>query len=178
MHYGGRLQTSCSPAQRHNRIDNIIAILLQRLNRLLPRHTRLRHHQINILTLQPAIIHLLVIVIVLLHLLGLLVLFLVAVLVVVLAVVVARVVAGGGALLGGELLRGAGLGLRVQVFDFGFAEDAGVGSVGGGTGGGRCMGDLHPGIAVGRSVDVGLVDDEQELERVSIQSPGDDRNMR
>jgi len=43
--------------QRHNRIDYIIPIILQRLNSLLPRHTSLRHHQLNILLLEPRIIN-------------------------------------------------------------------------------------------------------------------------
>ena len=110
--------------QRHDRVDDVIVILLQRLDRLLPTHARLRHHEFDILTLQTGIVHLLIVVFVFFRLLGVRFDgFALA-----LAMVVARVAVGGAGgvsgLLSGELLRGRGLGLRVKVFDLGFAEDA------------------------------------------------------
>lgn len=104
-------------------------MLIQRLNRFLPRHPRLRHHQIDILSLQPRIVDLLTIILVVVGALfpvpgvdG----FAFAVVRVVVAGVGFCVV-GGGAFLLRELLDRGGLGLGVEVFDFGFAEDAGWG---------------------------------------------------
>lgn len=106
-------------AQRHNAVDNIIVILLQRLDRLLPADARLRHHELDVLGLETRIIHLLTIVLFLLS--RLLVLDRLALVRTLRGVVVARVVVGA---LRGELLSRGGLSLGVEVLDFGFAEDA------------------------------------------------------
>ena len=115
--------------QTHNRIHNIHVMLMQRLNRFLPRHPRLRHHQLDILSLQPRIVDLLAIILIIVGALfpvpganG----FPFAVVRVVVAGVGVCDVRGGAFLLG-ELLDRGGLGLGVEVFDFGFAENAGWG---------------------------------------------------
>jgi hypothetical protein len=70
----------------------------------------------------------------------------------------------GGTLLLGELLGSGGLGLRVQVLNLGLTEDAVLYISNCGWPldvGGRC---LHVGVGVGGLVDVGLADDEEDLE--------------
>jgi hypothetical protein len=86
----------------------------------------------------------------------------------VVVVVVAGVVVGGSLGLR-ELLGGRRLGLRVQVLDLGLAEDAGAGSV-------HILcnctaASLHPRVTGGRLVDIGLVDDEEDLVRMSASVP-------
>jgi hypothetical protein len=79
---------------------------------------------------------------------------------VVVVVVVTSVVVGLSLGLG-ELLSGGSLGLGVQVLDLGLTKDAGAGSVCG-----AChwnQGSLHVGVAGGRLVDIGLVDDKEDL---------------
>lgn len=106
--------------QRHNTVNNIVVVLLQRLDSLLPAHARLRHHELDVLGLQARVIHLLAVVLFLLS--GLLVLDGLA-----LVTAVGRTVIVAGMLVGGlrgELLGCGGLGLGVEVLDLGFAEDA------------------------------------------------------
>ena len=111
-------QLSNSYAERHNGVDDVVVVLLQRLDGLLAAHARLLHHQLDVLALQTRVVDLLAIVFLFLRRLGIgrfdsLVL---------LAVVMASVRVGGFGV--GELLGGGSLGLRGEVFDFGFAEDA------------------------------------------------------
>lgn len=112
-------------AQRHDGIDDIIVILLQRLDRLLPRNARLRHDQLDILGLEPGIIHLLalILVVVLLAVAGVdRLAFAVLVRMVVAGV---RVAAAGSGVVGrGQVLRRLMLRGLVEVFDLGLAEDA------------------------------------------------------
>lgn len=77
--------------------------------------------------------------------------------------VVAGVVALGTG--GGELLGGSLLGSGVDVLDLGLTEDT-VARLSASTRGVRVVqkgGDEHVGVAVGRLVDLGLVDDEEDL---------------
>ena len=106
-------------AQRHDTINNIIVVLLQRLDRALPAHARLRHHEFDVLGLEPGVIHLLAVILLLLC--SLLVLDRLALVGAVGGVIVTGVVIGG---LRGELLSSRGLGLGVEVLDLGLAEDA------------------------------------------------------
>jgi len=108
--------------QTHNRIHNIIIILLQRLDRLPLTNIRLRHHQLNILLLHPLRVHRRAVILFFL-LLRLTIDARTASRGFALAVGGGGVVLRGGLFGGGELLGGGGLGLGVEVFDFGFAED-------------------------------------------------------
>jgi hypothetical protein len=45
-------------AQSHNAVDNVIVVLLQCFDSLLPANTRLRHHELDILALQAGLINL------------------------------------------------------------------------------------------------------------------------
>ena len=145
-------------------------ILLQRLDRLLPRHARLRHHQLDVLGLHARLVDLLILVVVLLFFLGVARVDGLA-LAGVVRVVVARVAAGAALGVGcGELRGSVGLGLRVQVLDLGLAENAGShrgqlpkkpveGQL-------RC---LHPRVACGRLVDIRVIDDEKNLAMLSFE---------
>ena len=74
-------------------------------------------------------------------------------------VVMARVVVAGG-LLRGKLLGSIGLGGGVQVLNLGLAEDAARLLV---TQCGVYLTNLHVGVAGRRLVDIGLVDNEEDL---------------
>lgn len=148
-------------AESHDGVDDIVVVLLERLDGLLPRYVGLRHDELNVLVLDALGVHLLAVI---LLLLGSLVGRGVGALdglAAGLAVVVARVVVLGL----GELLRGGGLGRGVEVLDLGLTEDA-VGreprSASLLRSGGR-LGCLHVGVAVGRLVDLGAVDNKQDL---------------
>lgn len=114
-------------AESHDRVNDIVIVLPQRLNSLLTGNASLGHNEINILSLEASLIDLLAIILLLFLLLrsevgnGLLALTVVVVMV--MLVVVTSVVTS--CLGGGELLGGGGLGLSVQVLDLGLAEDAG-----------------------------------------------------
>lgn len=114
-------------AESHDRVDDVVVVLLQGLDGLLAGDGCLLHNELDVLGLETRIIDLLTVILLLLNLLlGLLVLALLVSVVVV--VVVAGVVVT--LLLGlGELLGGGSLGLRVQVLDLSLTEDAGAGSV-------------------------------------------------
>jgi hypothetical protein len=70
----------------------------------------------------------------------------------------------GGTLLLGELLGSGGLGLRVQVLNLGLTEDAVLCISSCCWPVYICGGCLHVGVGVGGLVDVGLADDEEDLE--------------
>lgn len=115
--------TSClSYTQCHNRVDYIVPILLQCFHSFLPRHISLRHHQLDVLAFQPAVIHFLVVVIILFRLLGFFFAF--AVIVVVAGMIMTSMITRIGSLSSCELLSGIGLSLRVQVLDLRFTKDA------------------------------------------------------
>jgi hypothetical protein len=105
-----------SIAQRHYGVDDVVVVLLERLDGLCARHAGLLHHKLDVLVLEPILVHFLVVVIVLLD--SLLRLAQVDGLALAAAVVVAGVVG----VLGGELLGGGRSCLRVEVFDFCFAK--------------------------------------------------------
>lgn len=54
-----RLDRSRLHAQRHDGIDDVRVVLLQRLNSLLPRYARLSHDQLDVLRFNASIVHLL-----------------------------------------------------------------------------------------------------------------------
>jgi len=136
-------------AQRHDRVDYIIVILLQCLDGLLPRHRSLLHNELDILALEALLIDLLVIVVFLL-LLGI-----AGVNSLALAVVVARV---GVCLRLNHLLDSGGLCLGVEVLNLGLTED-------------------DPGVAGWGLVDVWAVDDEENALRPPQSDPRDALNM-
>lgn len=107
-----------SYTESHDRVDNIIVILPQRLDGLLARDIGLGHNQINVLGLKAALVNLLTVVL-LLFLLGLDLGGLALAKVVL--VVVTGVLTGG--LGGSQLLGGGSLRLSVQVLNFGLTED-------------------------------------------------------
>ena len=103
--------------QGHDTVHDIIVVLLERLDRLLPAHTSLRHDELDVLAFQTSLIDLLTVIFLLFG--GLLVFDSLA--------LVARAAVLGlglGSGLSGELLGGGSLGLGVEIFDFGFAENA------------------------------------------------------
>jgi len=57
-------------AKRHDGVDDIVVVLLERLNRLLPAHARLRHHELNVLGLESRLVDLFAVVLFLVLLLG------------------------------------------------------------------------------------------------------------
>jgi hypothetical protein len=75
-------------------------------------------------------------------------------------VVVTGVVTSG--LGGSELLGGGSLGLGVQVLNLGLTEDARGGQFER-SGFEGCRVHIHPAVAVGGAVDLGLVDNEEDL---------------
>lgn len=105
-------------AEGHDGVDNIVVVLLERLDGLLPGYVGLGHDELNILVLDALGVHLLAVILLLLSSLlgGIATLDGLAGL----AVVVARVVV----LSGSQLLSSGGLGGGVQVLDLGLTEDA------------------------------------------------------
>lgn len=140
-------------AEGHDGVDNVVVVLLERLDGLLPRDAGLLHDQLNVLGLETGLVDLLAIVL-------LLFLLLLGGRLLALAVVVALVVTGSLGL--SELLGSGGLGSGVQVLDLGLTEDAAelLSKLSNRGGSRNC---LHPGVAVGGLVDVGVVDDEEDL---------------
>lgn len=114
---------SCSSlyAESHDRVDNVVVVLLECLDCLLPADAGLGHDELNVLGLETRVVDLLAVILLLLLCL-LLLDGLALVAVVVAGVVVASVVAGS--LLLGESLGRRGLGLRVEVLNLGLTEDA------------------------------------------------------
>ena len=110
-------------AQCHDRVDNIVVVLLQSLDSLVARNTGLGHNQLDILVLKTGSINLLLILLFLL-LLGLSTLnslTLTLVRVVVARVVVTSVVVR---LSSGKLLSSGSLSLGVKVLNLSLTEDA------------------------------------------------------
>lgn len=99
-----------SNTQSHDGIDDVVVVLLERLDRLFPRHVRLVHHEFDILRLQTRVVDLLVVIFLLL---GFLVLGRFTLARAFVGVVVTRVVSRRSRLGGGKLLGGDGLGLGV-----------------------------------------------------------------
>jgi hypothetical protein len=108
-------------AKSHDRVDNVVVVLFQSLDGLLPRNARLCHDQFDVLTLKPILVNVLPIIVVLL---AVVVVMVVIVVVIVIMALSFAVVVSGVIVCAGELLSSIGLGLRVEVFDFGLAEDA------------------------------------------------------
>ncbi len=111
-----------SYTQCHDRIDYVISVLFQCLDSLLPRNIGLGHNKFDVLAFQPCIIDFLLIIIILFRLLDFL--FAPSMIVVMAGMIMAGMVSGTGVLCCGKLLGCVCLGLRVQIFDFGFAKDA------------------------------------------------------
>ena len=110
-------------AQRHNAVDDVVIILLESLDRLLPAHTRLCHHELDVLGFEASVIYLLAIILFFLDGLRPRVTLNCLTLIAISSVVVAGVIIGG---LSGKLLCSRCLRLRVEVFDLSFTEDATV----------------------------------------------------
>lgn len=156
-------------AEGHDAVDNVVVVLLEGLDGLLPAHASLGHDELDVLGLKAGVVDLLAIVLLLLLLLGTLDGL---ALVTLGGVVVAGVVVGG---LAGELLGSLGLGLGVEVLNLGLTEDAVLQvsyeflpshwvheSL-----------NIHPGVAVGALVDVGLGDDEEDVLGAAESDAGD-----
>jgi hypothetical protein len=108
-----------SYAERHDRVDDIVVILLECLDSLLPGHIGLSHDELNVLGLQTRVVNLLAVVLILVLLsLGLRGLALA------LGVVVTSVSVGTCGLGSSELLSSIDLRLSVQVLNLGLTEDA------------------------------------------------------
>lgn len=149
-------------AERHDGVDDIVVVLAQGLDGLLARHISLSHDELDVLGLEASLIDLLTIILFLLLLgLGLGGLALAVVVV----VVVTGVLASGG-LSGSQLLGSGGLSLGVQVLDLGLTEDAvEMCKLNDRRSSKESVRHIHPGVAGGRAVDIGLVDDEENLQR-------------
>ena len=113
------LSGSTSYAEGHDGVDDIIVVLAQGLDGLLPGHVGLSHDQVNVLGLEATLVNRLAIIllIVLLGLGGLCAEF-------GLVLVVVASVLTASSLSGGQLLGSRSLGLGVQVLDLGLTEDA------------------------------------------------------
>lgn len=148
-------------AERHDGVDDIVVVLAQGLDGLLARHISLSHDELNVLGLEASLIDLLAIILFLLLLgLGLGGLALAVVVV----VVVTGVLASGG-LSSSQLLSSGGLSLGVQVLDLGLTEDAvDMCKLNDRPSSKETVRHIHPGVAGGRAVDIGLVDDEEDLQ--------------
>lgn len=146
-------------AESHDGVDNVVVILLERLDGLLPRDASLLHDQLDVLGLEAGLVDLLAVILLLLLLL-LLDGRRLALAVVVALVVVALVLTGSLGL--SELLGSGSLGSGVQVLDLGLTEDA-ASVLLRRLEHGLSRDCLHPGVAVGGLVDIGVVDDEEDL---------------
>lgn len=104
-------------AECHDRVDNIVVVLLECLDGLLPADTSLGHDELDVLGLKTGVVDLLTVILLLL-LLGLTSLDGLALVTVVVTGVVT------GSLLLGESLGGGSLGLGVEVLNLGLTEDA------------------------------------------------------
>lgn len=154
-------------AESHDTVDNVVVVLLESLDGLLPAHASLGHDKLDVLGLKTGVVDLLTIV--LLLLLGLSTSDGLA-LVALGGVVVASVLVGG---LGGELLGSLGLGLGVEVLDLSLTEDA-VPCVSIDSPSNQSLdSNIHPSVAVRALVDVGLGDDEEDVLGPPESDPGD-----
>lgn len=111
--------TLASYAECHDRVDDIIVVLPERLDGLLPGHVGLGHDELNVLGLQTRLIDFLSIVLILV-LLG----FGFRGLALALSVIVTSVVSVTSGLGSSELLSSTDLRLSVQVLNLGLTEDA------------------------------------------------------
>ena len=156
-------------AEGHDTVDNVVVVLLEGLDGLLSADRSLGHDKLNVLGLKTGLVDLLTVILLFLLLLGTLDGL---ALVTLGGVVVAGVVVGG---LAGELLGSLGLGLGVEVLNLGLTEDAVLQvsyeflpshwvhkSL-----------NIHPGVAVGALVDVGLGDDEEDVLGAAESDAGD-----
>lgn len=145
-------------AQGHDTVDNVVVVLLEGLDGLLPADAGLGHDELDVLGLKTGVIDLLTVILLLLLGLGTLDGLGLGALggVVVTGVVVGRLV--------GELLSSLGLGLGVEVLNLGLTEDAvHLVSIIHQPGHWSRSSNVHPGVAVGALVDVGLRDDEKDV---------------
>lgn len=116
-------------AEIHNGVDDVVVVVLEGLDGLLPGHASLLHDELDVLGLETLIINLLVVILLLLIVLVVLLVLDGLVLMVVIVVVIMAGVVVGRSLGIGELLSSGGLGLRVQVLDLSLTEDAEAGLV-------------------------------------------------
>src|SRR4051812_12872509 len=59
-----RRQAKSSIAQRHYGVDNVVIVLLECLDSLYARHVGLLHHELDVLVLEPILVHLVVLILV------------------------------------------------------------------------------------------------------------------
>jgi hypothetical protein len=145
-------------AQSHDTVDNVVVVLLEGLDGLLPADAGLGHDELDVLGLKTGVIDLLTVILLLLLGLGTLDSLALGTLggVVVAGVVVGRLV--------GELLSSLSLSLGVEVLNLGLTEDAVHRvSIMPPPGHWYSSSNVHPGVAVGALVDVGLRDDEKDV---------------
>lgn len=155
--------TSRLDTKRHDGIDNIIVVFLEGFDGLVAADVGLCHDQLDVLVLDAIGVDLLIVVVVLFLLLG----------VTVLGVAVAGVVVTGvlttlSSSLGGNLLGSGGLGSGVDVLDLGLTKDTtgtfvSTSILPAQNNVAFCRRNSHVGVAVGRLVDLGVVDDEEDL---------------
>lgn len=145
-------------AQCHDTVDNIVVVLLERLDSLLPANAGLGHDELNVLSLKPSVVNLLTIVLLLLTRLARAFLDGLA-LVGALSRVVVRSLVGG---LRGELLGSGSLSLNVQVLDLGLTENAAT-ELAIMRFQSQFQSFLHPGVAVRRLVHIRVADDEENV---------------
>jgi hypothetical protein len=144
-------------AESHDGVNDVVVVLPESLDGLLAGNACLCHDELNVLGLKASLINLLTIIFLFLFLLILL--GGLALAENLLLVVVTGVVAGS--LGGSELLSGGSLGLGVQVLNLGLTEDARWELV--------LVSvkvnwfHIHPAVGVGGAVDLGLVDNEEDL---------------
>lgn len=105
-------------AERHDTVDDIVIVLLQSLDCLLPADASLGHHKLDVLRLKASVVDLFAIVFFFLHR------FLLTLDGLTLVFGCVLVIGTLNLSLCGELLSSGCLGLRVEIFDLGFAEDA------------------------------------------------------
>ena len=108
-------------AQGHDTVDNVVVVLLEGLDGLLPADAGLGHDELDVLGLKTGVIDLLTVILLLLLGLGTLDGLALGALGALGGVVVTGVVVGR---LVGELLSSLGLGLGVEVLNLGLTEDA------------------------------------------------------
>lgn len=145
-------------AQCHDTVDNIVVVLLERLDGLLSADAGLGHDELDVLSLKSSVVNLLTIVLLLLGRLAGALLNGLALVGTLGRVVVGSLVSG----LRGELLGSGGLSLNVEVLNLGLTEDA-VPKLAIVRSMSHVQSFLHPGVAVRRLVDIWVADDEENV---------------
>lgn len=144
--------------QSHYGIDDVVVIFFQSLDSPFAADTSLGHDELNVLVLKTRGVNFLAIILILILLLGLRCLGGLDRLAMVVAGVVSSLLGVGLRKLCGSSLLGA----RVDIFYLGFAKNASK-ELETWTVAIYSSDALHVGVAVGRLIDLGVVDDEEDL---------------